>query len=287
MDADNTSGFNCRNAVRPGHRNGSAPRSGGDRRQHGREPYVYEGRRNRLAGAEYLDRSVPAGDGRRRRPTRAGVRIGGLAVGLAVGGVARLPALLQDRRRAARATRSRAAHSPERPVCTPWERRFVRCLAPAAPRRSLRSSRDCLDAGRDAAADDVTDDDDTLRHRGDPVRPTSPTTPSGGSRSRPGKDRTCCWPSDGAPRPDVILRSCSPTHRAASTSTTSRSPTRRAHGFDVGVGCMYSAPDVLEPGVAGSLRGRALRRVADSMAAALDSLVRGAYGAPARRRRSR
>lgn len=54
-----------------------------------------------------------------------------------------------------------------------------------------------------------------------------------------------------------------------------------ARGFDVAVGCLYSAPDVLEPGSGRIPCADAplFDGVADSMVAALDSLVHAAYGA--------
>ena len=100
MAADNTSGFNCRNAVAPGPPHWSAHAYGEAIDVNTVEnPYVEGGVVQPAAGAAFLDRS----DAPRRawRSTAAslvdGVRVGRLAVGRAVVG-SRLPTLLRHRR---------------------------------------------------------------------------------------------------------------------------------------------------------------------------------------------
>ena len=100
LDDDNTAGFNCRYAVGPGPKRWSVHAFGLAIDVNPVEnPYLEGGRVHPQAGARYLDRSrvrrgmaVPGGAARQR------LRRGGLAVGRPLDGLARLPALLEDRR---------------------------------------------------------------------------------------------------------------------------------------------------------------------------------------------
>ena len=100
MAADNTSGFNCRYAVAPGPKRWSVHAYGEAIDVNTVEnPYLEGGRVLPPAGAAFRrPKPRPARDGGRRRHARARVRLRRLALGRALDRLARLAALLEDRR---------------------------------------------------------------------------------------------------------------------------------------------------------------------------------------------
>ena len=103
MAADNTSAFNCRDAVAPGPPRWSVHAYGEAIDVNTVEnPYVEGGKVQPAAGSAFLDRAdAPAGHGVPRWCARLGVRRGRMALGWSLVG-SRLPALLRDGRLTAR-----------------------------------------------------------------------------------------------------------------------------------------------------------------------------------------
>ena len=98
LAADNTAAFNCRYAVASGPKRWSVHAYGLAVDVNPVEsPYVLGGRVHPRAGRAYINRSRHrAGMAVRRRPAREHLRLRRLAVGRALDGLARLPALLGD-----------------------------------------------------------------------------------------------------------------------------------------------------------------------------------------------
>ena len=134
MAADNTSAFNCRYAVAPGPKRWSVHAYGEAIDVNTVEnPYLEGGRVLPPAGRAFTDRSrYRRGHGGRGRRARAGVRVSRLALGRPLDRLARLAALLQDRRvsgftSSSRSTRARCGEEPG-----PDERRAAIVIAPPA-----------------------------------------------------------------------------------------------------------------------------------------------------------
>ena len=99
LEADNTAAFNCRYAVASGPKRWSVHAYGLAVDVNPVEnPYVLGGRVIRVRAARTSTARATAGDGGFRRPARAHLRLGRLAVGRPLDGLARLPALLRDGR---------------------------------------------------------------------------------------------------------------------------------------------------------------------------------------------
>ncbi len=115
LAADNTSGFNCRQAITDGPAHWSNHAFGLAIDVNPVEnPYLLGDRVLPPAGAEYLDRSVyRPGMADQRRRAHLGVRGGGLVVGRDLAGQSRLPALLGDGRLTGPASRRATKNGPD------------------------------------------------------------------------------------------------------------------------------------------------------------------------------
>ena len=98
MAADNTSGFNCRNAVAPGPPHWSVHAYGEAIDVNPVENPYLEGGQVQPPGGRVLDRSLRPGMAAPGTVAEQRVRVGRVALGRPLGHVARLPALLEDRR---------------------------------------------------------------------------------------------------------------------------------------------------------------------------------------------